>query len=220
LSVRLAPSILAADFGRLADDVVRVEAAGADLLHIDIMDGHFVPTISFGSLITAAVKRSTKLPLDVHLMVQEPDRFLDEFAAAGATMVSVHVEATPHLHRTIARIRALGMKPGAAINPGTPVDAVRDVLPDLDHVLVMSVDPGYSGQAFIPHTLDKIALLRDHLKAAGSAAAIEVDGGVAVSNARAVVDAGATILVAGAAVFNVPDPAAALRDLRAAATSR
>lgn len=220
MSVRVGPSILAADFGRLAEDIARVEAAGADLLHVDIMDGHFVPTISFGPLLTAAVHRTTRLPLDVHLMVQEPDRFLDQFAAAGASMVSVHVEAAPHLHRTVARIRALGMRPGAAINPATPVDALTDVLPDLDHVLVMSVDPGYSGQAFIPHSLEKIALVRERLSAAGSTADIEVDGGVAPSNVRAIVEAGATILVAGAAVFSGPDPAAALRALRAAATAR
>jgi ribulose-phosphate 3-epimerase len=217
MSVRIGPSILAADFGRLADEVARVEAAGADMLHIDIMDGHFVPTISFGPLVTAAVRRATRLPLDVHLMVQDPDHFLDVFAEAGAAMVSVHVEAAPHLHRTVARIHQLGMKAGAAINPATPVDALSDVLPDLDHVLVMSVDPGYSGQAFIPHSLEKLALVRDRLKAIGKAADIEIDGGVTAANAEAVVRAGATILVAGAAVFSNPDPGAALRALRTAA---
>jgi ribulose-phosphate 3-epimerase len=217
MTVRIAPSILSADFAHLADEVARVEQGGADLIHVDVMDGHFVPNLTMGPAMVAALKRVTKLPLDVHLMILEPDRFIEPFAAAGASMITVHAEVSPHLHRTLTRIRQLGAQAGVAINPSTPVDAIRDVAPELDHLLVMSVNPGFSGQSFIPHSVDKVRAARQLLTSAGSHAAIEVDGGVDASNAAALVGAGATILVAGAAVFAAPDPAEATRLLRRAA---
>jgi ribulose-phosphate 3-epimerase len=217
MTVRIAPSILAADFARLADAVALVEAGGADLLHVDVMDGHFVPNITLGPPVVAALKRVTKLPLDVHLMIEEPDRYLDAFAQAGADMISVHAEVLPHLHRTLSRIRALGAKAGVAINPSTSVSVIADVLDRIDFVLVMSVNPGFSGQTFIPHSIPKIVQARELLNQAGSAAAIEVDGGAECSNIASLVSAGASIVVAGAAVFGQPDPAAAVRALREAA---
>jgi ribulose-phosphate 3-epimerase len=220
MSVRLAPSILASDFGHLADAVHQVEAGGADLIHVDVMDGHFVPNLTLGPAVTAAVKRATSLPLDVHLMIEDPDRYLDAFVEAGAAMISVHVEVLPHLHRTLTRLRELGVKAGAAINPSTPVAAIGEVVDRLDHVLVMSVNPGFSGQTFIPHTLDKIREVRALLDAGGSHAAIEVDGGIEIDNAATVVAAGASILVAGSSIFGTSDPAEATRALRRAAEGR
>lgn len=213
--VRIAPSILSADFARLADEVARVEAGGADLVHVDVMDGHFVPNITVGVPVVAALKRVTTLPLDVHLMISDPDRYLDAFVGAGAAMVTVHAEGLPHLHRTLTRIRQLGAKAGVAINPATPVTAIADVIAELDHLLVMSVNPGFGGQSFIPHTLAKVAAARDLLARTGTA--IEVDGGVDPSNAASLVAAGASILVAGASIFGTPDAAAAVRALRQAA---
>jgi ribulose-phosphate 3-epimerase len=215
--LRIAPSILAADFARLGDEVARVEAGGADLLHVDVMDGHFVPNITIGPLVVAALKRVTTLPLDVHLMISDPDRYLEAFVAAGASMLTVHVEVLPHLHRTLTRIRQLGVQAGVALNPSTPLVEVQEVLGHVDHLLIMSVNPGFGGQTFIARSVEKVAESRELLTRARSDAPIEVDGGVDPSNARALVEAGASILVAGAAIFGAPDSAAAARALRQAA---
>ena len=217
MTVRIAPSILSADFARLADEVARVAEGGADLIHVDVMDGHFVPNITIGPPVVAALKRVTSLPLDVHLMIEHPEDYLDAFVAAGASIISVHAEVQPHLHRTLTRIRQLGAKASVAINPSTPIEAVRDVAHLLDQLLVMSVNPGFGGQKFIPESVDKVARARQMLAAAGSDAAIEVDGGVDSSNAAALVAAGATVLVAGASIFGTPDATAATRALRHAA---
>jgi len=220
MSVRIAPSILSADFARLADDVGVVERAGADVLHVDVMDGHFVPNITVGVPVVKALKRVTKMPLDVHLMITDPDRYLDAFVEAGASMVSVHIEVLPHLHRTLSRIRELGAKAGVAVNPSTPIAMLSEVAELLDYVLIMSVNPGFGGQRFIPHSIEKIAALRAWLTASGSTADIEVDGGVDLGNANALTRAGATILVAGASILGQPDPAAATVALRRAADAR
>jgi ribulose-phosphate 3-epimerase len=215
MTVRIAPSILAADFARLGEQVSTVIDAGAELIHIDVMDGHFVPNITMGPLVVSALRKVVKVPLDVHLMIEQPDRYLEAFAKAGAGILTVHVEAERHLHRTLTRIRELGMRAGAAINPATPVSALDDVQDLLDHVIVMSVNPGFGGQTFIPRSLDRIADLRQRL--GDRPVDIEVDGGVDTGNAAALVAAGATILVAGASVFGAADPAAATRALRQAA---
>ena len=217
MTVRISPSILAGDFARLADGVARVEAGGADFIHVDVMDGHFVPNITIGIPVVAALKRVARVPLDVHLMISEPDRYIDAFVKAGAHMVTVHAEVLPHLHRTVTRIRELGARAGVAVNPSTPVDSIRDVARELDHLLVMSVNPGFSGQVFIPHSVEKVAAARELLARARSSAVIEVDGGVDTTNAAALVQAGASILVAGAAVFGAADPAEATRALRRSA---
>jgi ribulose-phosphate 3-epimerase len=219
VNFRIAPSILSADFARLADEVARLEAGGADLLHIDVMDGLFVPNITIGPLIVESLKRVTRLPLEVHLMIQYPDRYLGAFVDAGATSVLVHVEVLPHLHRTLHEIRKLGALAGAVINPSTPVSSVADVLDGLDQLLVMSVNPGFGGQAFIPHALDKVREARQLLRDNDCRADIEVDGGVSPANIGALVEAGASILVAGAAIFGGSNPAGAVRQLRAAATA-
>jgi ribulose-phosphate 3-epimerase len=216
-AVWVAPSILSADFAALGRDIAAVERGGADLIHVDVMDGHFVPNITIGVPVVRAIKRIATRPLDVHLMIAEPDRYIDDFAAAGANMISVHVEVLPHLHRTIAYIKTLGVKAGAVINPSTPVAALEDIARDLDFVLVMSVNPGFGGQSFIAHSLDKVRRLRAMLAAAGSTAQIEIDGGIDASNVAEVVEAGATILVAGSAIFSAADPESATRSLRAAA---
>ena len=215
--VRIAPSILSADFSQLASEVKKVEAGGADLLHVDVMDGHFVPNITIGPVVVGALKRATPLPLDVHLMIEDPDRYLEAFVKNGAGIITVHAEVLPHLHRTLTHIRSLGALASVALTPSTPISAIGDVLAELDQVLIMSVNPGFGGQSFIPHSLAKIAALREMLTRAGSAAAIEVDGGVEPSNAAALVRAGVDILVAGTAIFGAPDPAEATRALRAAA---
>jgi ribulose-phosphate 3-epimerase len=213
--VKIAPSILSADFAALADDVRRVELGGADQLHVDVMDGRFVPNLTVGPVVVAALRKHTRLPLDVHLMIVEPERYLAEFVAAGADMITVHAEACPHLQRTLAQIRELGAKAGVALNPSTPPDGLRYVLDDLDLVLVMSVNPGFGGQSFIPGAHRKIrevkALLGDRT------ADISVDGGVKADLAKALVGDGATTLVAGSAIFGAADPAAAVRALRDAA---
>jgi len=218
-AVWIAPSILSADFAALGRDIAAVERGGADLIHIDVMDGHFVPNITIGPPVVRAIKRIATRPLDVHLMIDDPDRYIRDFAEAGASMISVHVEVLPHLHRTIGYIKSLGVKAGAVINPSTPVSSLEDVARDLDFVLVMSVNPGFGGQSFIPHSLDKVRRLKALLSATGSSAHIEIDGGVDGSNIHDIVAAGATILVAGNAIFASADAEAATRTLRAAANS-
>jgi ribulose-phosphate 3-epimerase len=217
VTVLIAPSVLAADFARLADEVRDVEAGGADLLHVDVMDGHFVPNLTLGVPIVEALRRVSKLPLDVHLMIDNPDRHIDAFARAGATMIAVHAEACPRLGETLARVRALGVKASVAINPGTPVTALQEVVDVLDAVIVMSVHPGFTGQAFIPESIGKVADVRALLDSRSSPAAIEVDGGIGLETAGLVIRAGATTLVAGASIFHAADRMAAVRALRAAA---
>ena len=215
--VQIAPSVLSADFAALGREVAAVERGGADLIHVDVMDGHFVPNISIGIPVVRALRRVATRPLDVHLMIEEPDRYVEAFVTNGAAMVSVHVEAVPHLHRTLALIRSLGARAGAVLNPATPASVLEDVVHDLDFVVVMAVNPGFGGQSFIPNSIEKIRRVRTLLDRAGVTAPIEVDGGVDLTNAAAVVAAGASILVAGNAIFGTPDAEAATRGLRAAA---
>jgi ribulose-phosphate 3-epimerase len=217
VTVRLAPSILTADFAALGDAVRTLERGGADLVHVDVMDGHFVPNITVGPLVVRALRRVTDLPLDVHLMISEPDRYVDAFAEAGASMISVHVEVLPHLHRTIEHVRSLGVQAGVVLNPSTPVGAIEEMAADVDYVLVMSVNPGFGGQRFIPRSLAKVRAVRALLDAAGSRAPIEIDGGIDHTNIARVVEAGVEIVVAGNAIFSQPDPAGAVRGLREAA---
>ncbi len=207
----LAPSILAADFSRLADEVGRAERGGARLIHVDVMDGRFVPNITVGPVVVSALRRATQLPLDVHLMIEDADRFLDAFVDAGASWISLHVEALPHLQRAVAHLRSRGVKPGVALNPSTPVAFLDEILPEIDHVLVMSVNPGFGGQSFLPASLDKVRRLARTIRERGIAARIEVDGGVDAGNARSLVEAGAEILVVGSAVFGKGDPEGSAR---------
>jgi ribulose-phosphate 3-epimerase len=219
VSVQIAPSVISADFLRLGDSLGAVERAGADLFHFDVMDGQFVPNITMGPLVLAAIRKQIKIPIDVHLMIVDPDRYLGDFAKAGADILIVHQEAVTHLHRTIAHIHSLGCKAGVAINPATPILLLEDILEELDTVLVMSVNPGFGGQTFIPRSESKIAALRAMIARRGARARIEVDGGIDPDTAGRVVTAGAQILVAGAAVLGQPDPPAALQRLRTAATA-
>lgn len=210
----IAPSILSADFTRLADEIRAVEAARADWIHADIMDGHFVPNISFGPMLVQAVRRTTRLPIDVHLMISEPDRYIAEFAKAGATYISVHVETCIHLNRTIQLIRDAGVRPGVVLNPGTPVESLRWIIEYVDLILVMSVNPGFGGQAFIPNSLDKIRALRELIAERGLKTLIEIDGGVSDQTIAAIAAAGADVFVAGSAIFGSRDYSATINSLR------
>jgi len=218
--VRIAPSILSADFAALGAAVVAAEKGGADLIHVDVMDGHFVPNITIGPLVVKSVKRIASVPLDVHLMITNPDAYAEAFVQAGADMLSVHVEVLPHLHRTISFIKSLGAKAGVVLNPSTPPVTIEEVAGDVDFVLVMSVNPGFGGQKFIPKSLQKVAAIRAILDRAGNTRApIEIDGGVDLSNIARVVDAGVEIVVAGSAIFNAADPTAATKALKDAAAA-
>jgi ribulose-phosphate 3-epimerase len=215
--MKIAPSILSADFAALGEEIARVEAGGADQLHVDVMDGRFVPNITIGPVVVAAIRTRTRLPLDVHLMIVEPERYLGDFVRAGASMLTVHAEACVHLQRTLARIRELGALAGVSLNPGTPPSVLECVLDDLDLVLVMSVNPGFGGQKFIPSAYPKIRQVRTMLGA--RPVELSVDGGVKLEHARPLTEHGASVLVAGSAIFEAPDPAEMIRRLRAAATT-
>ena len=214
--VKIAPSILSADFAALADDIAVVEKGGADQLHVDVMDGRYVPNLTIGPVVVEAIRKRTRLPLDTHLMIVEPERYVGDFVRAGSDMVTVHAEACPHLQRVLAQIRELGAKAGVALNPSTPPEVLSYVLDDLDLVLVMSVNPGFGGQKFLPTTYDKLRRLKDIL--GGRAIDLLVDGGVKADNAGKLAQHGATTLVAGSAIFGASDPAAAIRSIREATT--
>ena len=215
--VEIAPSILSADFTRLGEEIEAVERGGATIIHVDVMDGHFVPNITVGLPVVRSLARATRLPLDTHLMIEEPGRYAEQFVEAGAQMVSVHVEADPHIHRTLASIRKRGAKAGIVINPATPVGSLEEALQFADYVLVMSVNPGFGGQKFIPTAVEKVRRLRRMIKERGLPTRIEIDGGIDRSNIEEVASAGAEIMVAGTAVFGQGDPAHAVRDLLNAA---
>ena len=213
--IRIAPSILSADFGRLADEVRAIEEAGADVVHVDVMDGRFVPNITIGPLVVQAVRKATRLPVDVHLMIVEPERYVEAFAGAGASLISVHAEVSPHLHRTLQAIRAAGARPAVALNPSTGLEAVEYVLGDLDMVLVMTVNPGFGGQKYVDACTGKVRRLRALAETRRPELEIEVDGGVNAATAGTVAAAGANVLVAGTAVFGAPDYRKAIAELRA-----
>ena len=210
----IAPSILNADYGRLADEVRAVSEAGADLIHVDVMDGHFVPNLTIGPAVVQAVRKATRVPLDVHLMIEDAERWVVAYAKAGADLIGVHAEACPHLHRTIGQIRELGKHPVVVLNPHTPIEAIEWVLRDVHMVLVMSVNPGFGGQAFIPSALEKITRLRRLIDERGYSVEIEVDGGVKVDNVDVVVKAGANVIVSGSGIFGTKDYAATIADMR------
>lgn len=214
-AVRIAPSLLSIDFAQLADQLAMIEAGGADWLHVDVMDGCFVPNLTFGAKVIETCRKLTTLPLDVHMMVVEPEKYFDSFAKAGATVLTIHTETSPHLHRQVARIKELGCQAGVTMNPATPLDPVREIAADLDLLLIMSVNPGYGGQAFIPSSVDKIRRARQMLDAAGSRARLEVDGGIARDTIAACWRAGADTFVAGNAIFSARDPQREIAALRA-----
>ena len=220
MTVRIAPSILSADFAVLGAQIAAVERGGADLIHVDVMDGHFVPNLSIGIPVVKSIRKIATVPLDVHLMIDAPDRYLEEFVRAGAAMISVHLEVLPHLHRTLQAIKELGARAGVALNPSTPVGALEEVAAMVDHVLVISVNPGFGGQTFIPRSPSKIQAVRALLDRQGNAAPIEVDGGVDGTNAARIIEAGASILVAGTSIFGTGEPERATRELRAAAMQK
>ena len=217
MNVQIAPSILSADFAALGNAIAAIERGGADLIHVDVMDGHFVPNITIGVPVTKSLKKIATVPLDVHLMITDPDRYIEAFVEAGAAMISVHVEVLPHLHRTVHAIQALGAKAGVVLNPSTPVVALEEIAGDVDYVLVMSVNPGFGGQTFIPRSESKVKEVRALLDRSSNPAAVEIDGGIDLKTVGRVVSAGARIIVAGSAVFHTPDPERATRDLKAAA---
>ncbi len=212
--VRIAPSILSANFAKLGEAVKLAEKAGADIIHVDIMDGHFVPNLTLGPRLVASIRRETSLPIDVHLMVEDPRSFIPLFHEAGADWISLHVEATAHLHKDLTMIRGLGRKAGAALNPATPIDTLKEVLGELDFILVMSVNPGWGGQSFIPSCREKIRKLRDWIRAEKRDIPIEVDGGIKLDNVEDIIRAGTEIVVAGSAIFEAPDPAGVIRAMK------
>ncbi|MCK1996207.1 ribulose-phosphate 3-epimerase [Psychrobacillus psychrodurans] len=217
--VKIAPSILAANFSKLGEEVLEVEKAGAELIHIDVMDGHFVPNITMGPIVVEALRPLTKLPLDVHLMIENADQYIESFAKAGADYITVHVEACPHLHRTIQLIRSFGVKPGVVLNPHTPIETIQHVLEDIDMVLFMTVNPGFGGQKFIHSVVPKVKQLSDIIKERNLSIEIEIDGGINEETIKPCVEAGATILVAGSAIYNAPDKAKALQTIKEAGLS-
>lgn len=211
----IAPSILSADFSRLGEEIAAVEAAGADWIHVDVMDGRFVPNITIGPVVVASIRKATRLPFDVHLMIKSPERFIDGFAGAGADTITVHVEAATHLHRTVAMIREKGLRAGVSLNPATPLALVEPILPDIDLLLVMTVNPGFGGQKFISGMIPKIAAAKRMIRKAAPEVLLEVDGGVHLKNIRSIADAGADVLVAGSAVFGSRDYAATIGAMKA-----
>jgi ribulose-phosphate 3-epimerase len=215
-TIDIAPSILSADFSRLAEEIKTVEAGGASLLHVDVMDGHFVPNITLGLPVVKSIAGATRLPIDAHLMISEPGQYAEQFVKAGAHMVSIHVEADAHLHRTVNSIKSAGALAGVVINPATPVESLTEILSFVDYVLVMSVNPGFGGQKFIPIAIDKVRRLRRIIDQRGLAVRIEIDGGIDLKNIQQVVDAGAEIIVSGSAIFGADDPGEAVRQLREA----
>ncbi|PID25532.1 ribulose-phosphate 3-epimerase [Sporosarcina sp. P7] len=217
--IKIAPSILAADFARLGEEVKEVEKAGAELIHIDVMDGHFVPNITMGPIVVEALRPLTELPLDVHLMIENPDAYIEDFAAAGADYITVHVEACPHLHRTLQLIKSTGAKPGVVLNPHTPVEQIMHVLEDIDMVLFMTVNPGFGGQSFIHSVLPKVKQLSDIIKERNLSIEIEIDGGINEETIKPCVEAGATIFVAGSAIYGKEDRAKALQAIKSAGES-
>lgn len=217
--IKIAPSILAANFSKLGEEVLEVEKAGAELIHIDVMDGHFVPNITMGPIVVEALRPLTKLPLDVHLMIENADQYIESFAKAGADYITVHVEACPHLHRTIQLIRSFGVKPGVVLNPHTPIETIQHVLEDVDMVLFMTVNPGFGGQKFIHSVVPKVKQLSNIIKERNLSIEIEIDGGINEETIKPCVEAGATILVAGSAIYNAPDKAKALQAIKEAGLS-
>ena len=211
----IAPSILSADFSRLGEEIAAVEAAGADWIHVDVMDGRFVPNITIGPVVVASIRKATRLPFDVHLMIESPERFIDGFAGAGADTITVHVEAAAHLHRTVAMIREKGLRAGVSLNPATPLALVEPILPDIDLLLVMTVNPGFGGQKFISGMIPKIAAAKRMIQRAAPEVLLEVDGGVHLKNIRSIADAGADVLVAGSAIFGSRDYAATIGAMKA-----